>query len=117
MVESFLASSAFEDEVYRRAYTIHDELVLNFRRILQEKLFLNETIMLIGPEVPDIDENLFDALVVDASLDDFEDIEVIEPLNSLQGDDSHDVHEVDFSFLDLYAWIFCFFFTFGWMLY
>lgn len=43
--------------------------------------------MLIGPGVPDIDESVYDAPVVDAPLDGFEDIEIIEALTSLQGDD------------------------------
>lgn len=38
--------------------------------------------------MPDIDETVFGAPVVDAPLDDFGDIEIIEALNSLHGDDA-----------------------------
>lgn len=89
-VESFRASSTFEDDVYQRAYAIHDEVVLDCRRILREKLVPAEIVMLIGPEVPDIDESVFDAPVVDAPLVDFADIEIIEALTSLQGIDAFD---------------------------
>lgn len=89
-VESFRASSTFEDDVYRRSYAIHDEVVLDCC-ILREKLVTAEIVTMIGPEVLEIDESVFDAPVVDAPLDDFEDIEIIEALNSLQGDDAHDI--------------------------
>ncbi|XP_073138390.1 uncharacterized protein [Henckelia pumila] len=87
-VESFCASAAFEEEVFRRAYAIHDELILESRRILREQHVSENVVKMIGAGFPDPDMGPTDMPRVAAPLDDFGDFEIIEALNSLQGDDA-----------------------------
>ncbi|XP_073119597.1 uncharacterized protein [Henckelia pumila] len=87
-VESFCTSAAFEEEVFRRAYAIHDELILESRRILREQHVSENVVKMIGPGFPDPDMGPTDMPRVSAPLDDFGDFEIIEALNSLQEDDA-----------------------------
>lgn len=91
-VKSYRASSSFENEVFRQAFGIHDELVLESRRILRETQRVpKDIVLLIGPVVHDIDDSVFYAPVIDAHLSmNMGGIEIIETLNSLQGSNVHD---------------------------